>query len=381
MKLTFDETPKQLELIRAMGSKNKVTAETAQNAFAALLSPILGQVLQQADTTKQFYRDFPYDEGTNPSYTAELFLNVDKEHFAVWSAGMPGGLATNTFFLPHDEVKFTTYRLDSAWSILIKYAREGSLQVVSRALERLMQEVLLKTNHMAWSVMLAALAQASHSYLGVSMGHVTRAAATGVLTLEDQSALLTRFRRLNSSWTDGTPVGGGGSPTDMYLSPQMMQYLRSLSYNPINIKGANNTTGTANSGIVTLPEAQRAALWNSGGVPEFYGIAIHELLELDKGNAYSVLFDTYIGSLDIPLVDGTASGTVFDSATNEVMLVIDSSRDLGLRALEKSAENGSTFTLEPDDQFLKRSKKLGWFGGLEEGRHVTDTYGLHAMVL
>ncbi len=383
-RIKFEKNEKQLELIRAMASSNRAQRELAQDAFAALISPILGRIFRVQDTTQQFYRDMPYNPGENPTYTTDLFAgNTDENYFAVWSQGMPGGLATNEFFLPNQEVKFTTYRLDSAWSILEKFARESSLNTISAALQRIMDIVLLKTNHMAWSVLLAALAQANHSYLGVSTGHVFQSITPGKFTLDDQSSLLTRFRRLNASWAGGSTPNTGGKPSDLYVSPFTMQSLRAMSYNPVNTKGANQIDAAADSGVVTLPESQRASLWASSGCPEFYGLHVNEMLELDKGAAYSLLFETYIGSTNLPYVNTlAASGQTFSSAADELIIVIDGSQDLGIRAIEQNGEDvNSVFTLNPDDQFLRRQEKLGWYGGIREGRSVANTFGLAALVV
>src|ERR1043165_6262241 len=162
MKLKFNESQDQLELIAAMGSKNQKQSEAAQEAFAALLGPTLGQVYQQSDTTKFLYRDMPYRVDDDSSFPLELFAEVPEGYFSIWSSPMPGGIPTNTVHQPIEEVKFTTYRLDSAWSILSKYARQMRLPIIAKALERLLAEVQLKTSHAAWSVVLAALAQARH---------------------------------------------------------------------------------------------------------------------------------------------------------------------------------------------------------------------------
>lgn len=387
MKIKFNENEAQLQLIRAMGSKNKEESRAAQEAFAALLAPALGQVYQQADTTRFLFQDLPYRADDDPSFPLELFSSVPEGYFSIWSAPMPGGIPSNTVHQAIDEVKFTTYRLDSAWSVLAKYARQMRLPFLAKALERLTQEVLLKTNHAAWSVILAALAQARHDFKGNNIGHVFASQTAGQFTLEDFNQLLTYFRRLNSSWVGGTPVGGASKPTDMIVSPEIMEKFRAMAYQPINTKGGNLTaisagTDASSGAVVTLPEAQRAQLFNSGGIPEFYGINIIELLELGKGQDYEVLFQDYIGSTDLPRIStGTASGQTFSATDDELVIVVDASKDIGHRAIATDSDTGSVFSLEPDDQFVKRSGKIGWFGGIEEGRLVLETRGLAAMVI
>ena len=382
MKITFQETPEQLQLIKAMGSKNANESRAAQEAFAALLSPRLGQFFLQADTTQFLYKTLAFAADNDPSFPLELFAEVPEGYYHVWSAGMPGGVPTNTVHQPIEEVKFTTYRMDSAWSILSKYARTMRLPIIAKALERLMQEVLLKTNHQAWSVVLAALAQARHDFRGTNTGHVFASQAADKFTLDDFSQLLTFFRRLNSSWSGGTPVGGASKPTDMIVSPEMVEKFRAMSYNPINTKAPNEIAAAGDSGAVVLPDSERANLWSSGGVPTFLNVNILELLELGSNQDYQVLFESFIGSTDLPRIStGTASGETFSAANDELVIIVDATKDIGHRAIASDSDTGSVFSLEPDDQFLKRSGKIGWFGGIEEGRLVLDTRGLAALVV
>ena len=382
MKITFQETAEQLQLIKAMGSKNANESRAAQEAFAALLSPRLGQFFLQADTTQFLYKTLAFAADSDPSFPLELFTNVPEGYYHIWSAGMPGGVPTNTVHQPIEEVKFTTYRMDSAWSILSKYARTMRLPIIAKALERLMQEVLLKTNHQAWSVVLAALAQANHDFKGNSTGHVFASQAANKFTLDDFSQLLTFFRRLNSSWSGGTPVGGASKPTDMIVSPEMVEKFRAMSYNPINTKAPNEIAAAADSGAVVLPDSERANLWSSGGVPTFLNVNILELLELGSNQDYQVLFESFIGSTNLPRIStGTASGETFSAADDELVIIVDATKDIGHRAIATDSDTGSVFSLEPDDQFLKRSGKIGWFGGIEEGRLVLDTRAIAALVV
>src|SRR5687767_13410726 len=111
MKIKFKETPEQLELISAMGSKNRVEAIAAQETFAALLAPTIGQVYNQADTTKLLYTDLPFREDQDPTFPLEIFTDVQEGYFTIWSQAMPGGLPTNTVHQPIEEIRFQIYKL------------------------------------------------------------------------------------------------------------------------------------------------------------------------------------------------------------------------------------------------------------------------------
>ena len=51
MRLKLKNTPEQVELIKAMGSKDPAVAREASEAFAAFLGPVVRQVLMQANTS------------------------------------------------------------------------------------------------------------------------------------------------------------------------------------------------------------------------------------------------------------------------------------------------------------------------------------------
>jgi hypothetical protein len=49
--------------------------------------------------------------------------------------------------------------------------------------------------------------------------------------------------------------------------------------------------------------------------------------------------------------------------------------------LAVNAETGGSFTLKPDDQFLARSGKVGFYGGLEEGRVGLDARAVAGIIV
>jgi hypothetical protein len=70
-----------------------------------------------------------------------------------------------------------------------------------------------------------------------------------------------------------------------------------------------------------------------------------------------------------------------DAADDDLILGIDRSRaDMMVRAVATDADNGSELSLVPDDQFVSRQQKVGYYGSLEEGRMILDNrvlYGMH----
>jgi hypothetical protein len=143
-----------------------------------------------------------------------------------------------------------------------------------------------------------------------------------------------------------------------------------MAYNPINTKGSP-AGGTASDGIAATDEL-RNAVYNSAGLPEFYGISIMEILELGVGKKFTSVFDAAAGSIDY----GTnESGGVF-AATDDIVVGLDRSRESLIRAVAVDSDNGGEFNLIADDQYSIRQQKIGYFGSLEEGRMVLDDRAL-----
>src|SRR4051812_36282782 len=107
MEIVFNRNDKQVELIRAMASRNKLEAEQAQEAFAAFVQPVIQKVLQQMATSALIYKDMEYDQNSDPSIPLDLYRDINDDYIRVWWQTMPGGLPTN-ITQGLSEFKFTT---------------------------------------------------------------------------------------------------------------------------------------------------------------------------------------------------------------------------------------------------------------------------------
>jgi hypothetical protein len=401
MKITIKNLPEQVELIKKMGSKNRLEAEAAKEAFAALLSPTLGYVLNEADTTKLVYRDLVYNENDEPSLPLELFLGVNEGHFSVWSQSQAGGLPTNNVYEPIDEVKFSTYRLDSAISYLRKYAQQTRLDVIGKSLERMMQEILLKLNRNSWTVLLGSLASANNqnrqsvilTQEAQSGGGGTQGSgsAQGKITLDDINKLFTLIKRQNESFAGGTPATTYGQLTDLVISVELMEYIRTMAYNPINTRsavGAGNVSGgltNTNSATVTMPDSVRAEAFAGGGIQSLLGVNLIEMVELGVNQKYTVLFNQLANSAGQTYnnyAGNVSGGAVAFGAGNDLAIGLNlAGNDFAFRAIEQDLDTGSTFTLQPDDQFSARSERIGFYGSMRVGHLITSTRELVGLII
>ena len=352
MKIKFEKTKEQLELVKAMASTNREEAFEAQQAMADFVAPVLSEVINTAPTLSNLFADQEYNFDDNPSLPLELYYDItDEDYIKVYSQALPGGLPTNEVVPTQSELKFRTYPLDSAISFDKKYARRSRLDVVGKSFVRMGQEVLMKQERTSANLLLGTLAD------NASDNVIT--ASSAVLLPGDFNNLVVKAKRLNSSWTSGTPESKVGSITDILLSPERMADIRAMAYNPINSVAANQGAAGQDSAAITAPDAIRAGLFNGAGLAEFYGFAIREINELGLSKRYTNVYQ----NLD--------SGD-FDASTDDLVVAVDLSSDGLVRMVAADPDSNAQMSILVDDQFVTRQRKMGWFAEMEEGRMVIN---------
>jgi hypothetical protein len=254
-----------------------------------------------------------------------------------------------------------------------RYAAKSRMDVVAKTMTRVAQEILLKQNKISANVVMKALANAETN----GFKHVQSSAAADRFVLADLNSMITRSKRIVTSFVGGTPdARQGRGVTDIVCSPEIVEELRAIAYNPINTKEGDGTAVTANNGLRTADiiaeEAYRAA-----GAPSFYGINVIELNEFGTSQSFNTIFDTEAGSTNY----GGHITNTFASADDEVIVGIDRSRESLVRPVAVDAENGGEFNLIADDQYSIRQNKIGYFGSLEEGRIVLDDRALVGIIV
>ncbi len=377
MKITLKRTPEQIELVKAMASKNRDVAYEAQVALAEFIGPVLAKVINQAPTLSNLFSNFAFSADESPSIPMDLYYDItDEDYVTVWSQAVPGGLPTNTVTPIGGEMKFTTYRLDSAIDFDKRYAQRSRMDVISKSFSRIAQEVLLKQERNSATLLLGALAESQTK----GRNHVIKAANSGRLILDDFNRLLTLGKRINTAWTGGTPEGGigGRGVTDLIVSPEVVQGLREMAYNPINTKGTNTD--------IVATDSMREAVYSNGGIPEFYGINIMELQEMGKGQRFNTLYASLVQGQtnDIGFKgDGgdPESFTFGNTNDSEIIIGLDKRVESMLRAVATDSETGSEFSLVADDQYSVRQSKIGYYGSIEEGRMILDNRALFGLVV
>ncbi len=370
MNITLKRTDEQVELVKAMASRNRDTAYEAQAALAEFMAPVLAEVVNQAPTLSNLFSSFSFNADSNPSLPLDLYYDINADDYIkVYSTTVPGGLPTNQVLPTASEMKFTTYRLDSAISFDKRYAAQSRLDVVGKSFTRIAQEVLLKQESTSANLVLGSLADASTN----GKDHIkSQAGGAGAFTLADFNELITLAKRINTAWTGGTPEGQIKGITDIIISPEVMPDLRAMAYNPVN-----TSSGPAGGGSdsIAAPESYRGAVFTSGGAPDLYGIGIMELNELGPNRKFNRLMEQFGNA-----ASASTTAQAF-TANQDLVIGLDRTRESLIRAVATDAETGAEFSLSADDQYSVRQQKIGYYGSLEEGRMVIDNRVLTGVIV
>lgn len=357
-------------LVKSLASRNKAEFEQAMEAVAQFIGDVILAVVEQAPVISNLFTTVTYNEGTAPSLPLDVYYDIrDRNYLQIWSQGMPGGLATN-FVHGLNELMVSVYELDSAISMSKRYARDARLDVLAATIERMAQEFLIKQETNSANVISAALGQALYTPRGssVQVPQGLRTATAGSFQLDDFNKLITLLQRIRPSWVGGTPVGGNVI-SHMIGSPEFMEQLRSIAYQPQNTRNGATTTSGATS--LAAPDSVRGQVFDAAGNPSFFGVELINVYEMGQGQPYNTLFANYIGATNV-------GGSAFVPATQEVIWAfsLNSNKRALSRLVEKSPEGNGTLQTFVDDSFPARSEKIGWYSRLREGRVILDSRNL-----
>jgi hypothetical protein len=374
--IKLKETPEQVEMAKAIGSKDPAVSRPAAEAFAAAIGPVIQEVLNHAGTSPLIYNDYAFNEDDNQSIPLDLFYNEAVDYIKIWSASpIAGGLPTSEI-AGVAEMKFSTYELEGEVSFLKKYARKHYLNVLSAAVERLTNETLVKQELQAWAVLLKALGEAASTTTNstTTSKHTIAAGVAGVFKLDDLNRLLTLSKRINHSYANGTPTAPfSRGVTDLFVSAEIKEDIRAFAYNPMNTTAVPNTDESTALG---LPDQVRQEIYRNVGTSSLYDVNITDLNELGVNQIYNQLFALYASGNIAP---GT---TTFVPATHELLFGADlSKRNAALRPVAVDAYVGSSVNVNVDDQWRVREDKQGFWLKLKEGRLVLDSRAFLGIVV
>ena len=381
MKITLKRTPEQVELVKAMASRNRNVAYEAQVALAEFIGPVLAEVINNAPTVSSLFQSLQFDADDNPSIPLDLYYDIaDEDYVKVWSQSHAGGLPSSQVLPTVSELKVATYTLDTAVDFDRRYAAKSRMDVVSKTFTRVAQEILLKQDRTSASLVMTSLAGASTKSSPLFQDkHIFRTAVAGNVLIEDFNNLMTVAKRINTSWIGGTPTVRTRGITDIVCSPEVVGSIRSMAYNPVNTRAA---VGTADKDSTSIPahEALRAELFQNAGLDSFMGVNILEFNEFGIGQKFNTLFLTAASGATFKGADGSSRSAALN-ASDEIIVGVDRTRDSLMRVVATDPDSQSEMNLVADDQYSIRQNKIGYFGQIEEGRVVLDNRVLQGLLL
>ena len=370
MKITLKRTPEQVELIKAMASRNRNVAYEAQVALAEFIGPVLAEVINNAPTVSSLFQSLQFDADDNPSIPLDLYYDIaDEDYVKVWSQSHAGGLPSSQVLPTVSELKVATYTLDSAVDFDRRYAAKSRMDVVSKTFTRVAQEILLKQDRTSATLVMSSLAGATikSSPLDGDV-QVFRTVTADTVLIDDFNKLMTLAKRVNTSWIGGTPATRTRGITDIVCSPEVVGSIRAMAYNPVNTTAVPDTS---ESTVLPAPEQLRNELYQNAGLDSFMGVNILEFNEFGKGQKFNTLFDNAAGTTSYKTFAG-ARANQFAGASDEIIVGVDRTRDSLMRVVATDPDSQSEMNLVADDQYSIRQNKIGYFGQIEEGRIVLD---------
>lgn len=383
MKIKLKEKPENVELIKAMGSSDPDTSREAMKIFASLVGPLAKKVIDENNVVDGLYDTLTVGEYEPRTIPLDDYHNIENpDHVRVSYAGRPGDLAYSQV-TGADDVAFSTFMITSAIAMYRKYLRAGRISHAENAIRKMINEVIFKMKRQGIQPILDNLANSTTN----GGKHIIRSNTANQLVLDDFNRLQTMAARILTSGLGDTPAGVTNSTRiidTLLMSPEMVEEIRAIAYQPVNTRSGAVTTSGASS--IAAPESLREGIYNSGGIPAIYDTDIVQLNEMGVGADFNVIFDTLAGSVAYPDAGqpyNSSSTTAFDGATEELVLGV--SRRVGVNGNLKieieDAETGATFNAAPDDQFVAREGKVGFYGYAETGYISVESRNIFGLIV
>lgn len=341
-KFTIERSPERVELMQLMASEDKQVAYKAQLAYAAqFLRPMVQRLIDQRSTVSEIFRKEVLPKGAPQTVPIDPYADYHEGDFHVWSTTKAGGLTTQTVE-GLSEYPFIYSNLDSALYLNNDFMAQARLDLMGKAINRVVQEFVAKEERLGWTAILTALASGTNTN---GQNHTISATTANRLQIDDFNRLKVLVTRLYQSFAGGSIAGDYGL-TDMYMSPERSADIRALSYQPVNTIAVPDTQ---ESTVLGLPDRIREDIFRAAGQSELWGVTLHELRELGDGRKLNKIFDTL--SSDSPS---------FTAATDDLVIGMDLSQDVAISPVSGDA-TGNTVRVKVDDQFYaSREEKTGW---------------------
>lgn len=373
MKINLKKTPEVVAMFKLMAdTKNSVAAQEAREAFAAFIQAPIMRVIEAEAILGSLFASSTFDYGTPSTIPlAPLFDIRQNDFIRVWSQPVAGGLVTSQN-MSVDELWVMTHNINSAVSFKLDYVRAARVDVVAAYLQWASQEILRQQEADSAAVISTTAAQTQYIGAGNNAAYqVLRSTTQGTVTVQDFNRLATLMSRVNRANIGGTPAVNSRSITTLIGSPEFLEVLKNSAFQPQNTQAA--TTSIPSS------DKFRDDIYNAVGNPSWYGTELMVVYDLGVNQAYNFLFANAAGSTTY---QGYNNGTpvAFSPGSEQVVWGIDRRKNFLARLSETSPENSSTLSVSSDNQWSTRSKTIGFYMEVNEGRVSLDGRNVCSLV-
>lgn len=342
----------RIELIKLF--KESASLDTSGNAVAfkdfasALTTPILEKV-----ELESIMRSLFAVENLGPGAQASYPIDDDMYDIPVWLLPGLGYVAQNFIEGMGDEVYVPTFDIASSADWKVKYALEGRVDVLQRAIAKVAKNISEYEDKCGWDVIIPAATSAwvAQGLIGARPAPIYEVAPTspgaGYLSKELINKMIVGMKRV------------GRTLTDLYISPEDAADIREWTDTDID-------------------PVTRREIFQASGMGSIWNVSMHEVKHLGATGEYNINgfgseYKHYIATAgnvfngytieNANLVN--AAGTVTQLGETQIFGFDLSVNDSLVMPIKKAYE-------AYDDPTLLRRQKLGFFGWEEIGMACLD---------
>jgi len=315
----LDITEDDREMLKATASSDEDKATKYRQALALTLEKAWKQGVLEPDLNFGIFDRIMVAAGADVKFPVDFFAPGTEGYYAAVKVPREGAIPERV--IEGDEIYVPTFKIANGISWDLDYAKDGRWDIIGRAIEVFTNGFVQKINDEGWHVVLYAAS--THTVQNDS------SASSGVMSKQLITTLQTAIKRFTG--------GRNSRVTDLFLSPEAIADIRNF----------DNTA---------LDDLTLRNLLISGedGVPQLFGVKLHELQELGVGQEYQ----TYLtGTLSASLAAGDAEFVVALDLLNRDSFVMPVREDLTMY----------------NDPTLTRKMRAGVFGWMRVGFAALDT--------
>ena len=334
----FEVNEEQKNLLKATASKDKAVAEKHSQALAQVLERAWRAGVLHPDMIDNIFDRIPLPAGGDAKFPFDFYAPADEEaeRFKAFLVPQEGAIPERA--IEGSEIYIPTFKIANSIDWSLDYARDARWDVIARAIEVFTNGFVQRLNDEGWHVVLACAGE--HAVTTDS------AAAAGTFTVNLVTSLMTAIKRLSG--------GRGSRVTDIYLSPEGIADIRSLSSFTVE-DDANNygfMKGPHDDLVRTLLSTPE------GTAPSLFGVRMHEIQELGAPGGTAEEYQSYLTD---------TVGVSLPAGDEEFCVALDlASRDSFVMPVR---EDMQMF----DDPTLHRSARAGVYGWMEQGFGCLDS--------